>query len=376
MQVVHEGLQGSGKSYEAVVEHIIPALARRRPVVAFVDGLDSQKLAPLASALAPDRPLTPEEVDGLLTRLDRSEVPTFYERVPRNALIVLDELQNFWPQERKPLSAPLREFISEARHHGRDFVLLTQNFKDCHAFWRRRTQRKILFVKATAFGLERRYTRTVAEATDEEKWTTTSTTFRTYDPKYFGSYASHVADDVSTENYQAKSASMFRGALFRYVLPAMGLVALFAIWNVWDFFHPKHPPPQQAQSASLSAHVPGAAAPASASQPQPDKASDNEESTDPLSYAFDKLRPRLAAYMRMGNRTEGVVDFYSSDHRKMSLTITQIVALGAWVGEAAGMLLVRYKGHSYYVTAWPIDVVGKVAEPTQKFIGGQAPGGG
>lgn len=374
MQVVHEGLQGSGKSYEAVVEHIIPALARRRPVVAFVDGLDSEKLAALASALTPDKPLTAQEVDSLLTRINREDVPTFYERVPRNALIVLDELQNFWPQERKPLPAPLREFISEARHHGRDFVLLTQNFKDCHAFWRRRTQRKILFVKATAIGSEKRYTRTVAEATGEEKWTTTSTTFRTYDPKYFGSYASHVADDVSTENYQAKGASIFRGALFRYVLPAMALVAVFGVVNVWDFFHQK--PKEGPIHAAARVAPPGAVAPVAASSPAQAKAPDLGENTDPLAYVFEKLRPRLAAYMRMGNRTEGVVDFYSSDHRKMSLTITQLVALGAWVGEVADMLLVRYKGHSYYVTAWPIDVVGKVAEPTQKVIGGQAPPGG
>ena len=47
MFIFHEGLPGSGKSFEAVVNQIIPALKKGRPVYAYINGLNHKKLAEL-----------------------------------------------------------------------------------------------------------------------------------------------------------------------------------------------------------------------------------------------------------------------------------------------------------------------------------------
>ncbi|WP_301886134.1 zonular occludens toxin domain-containing protein [Pseudomonas aeruginosa] len=43
----HEGLPGAGKSYEAVVFHIIPALKSRRSVVTNIRGMNYERLSEL-----------------------------------------------------------------------------------------------------------------------------------------------------------------------------------------------------------------------------------------------------------------------------------------------------------------------------------------
>ena len=43
----HEGLPGSGKSYEAMVHHMIPALRNRRRVVTNIHGINYEKIAGL-----------------------------------------------------------------------------------------------------------------------------------------------------------------------------------------------------------------------------------------------------------------------------------------------------------------------------------------
>lgn len=48
MLIFHEGLPGSGKSYEALVSHIIPRLKDGRTVDAYIEGLNFEKIAELA----------------------------------------------------------------------------------------------------------------------------------------------------------------------------------------------------------------------------------------------------------------------------------------------------------------------------------------
>lgn len=45
MLIFHEGLPRSGKSYEAMVRHIIPALQKGRHVWAYIEGLNHARIA-------------------------------------------------------------------------------------------------------------------------------------------------------------------------------------------------------------------------------------------------------------------------------------------------------------------------------------------
>ncbi|MDC6258787.1 type II secretion system major pseudopilin GspG [Ralstonia solanacearum] len=48
MLIVHEGLPGAGKTWEAVVKRLIPALQKGRKVYARINGLDHAKIAEVA----------------------------------------------------------------------------------------------------------------------------------------------------------------------------------------------------------------------------------------------------------------------------------------------------------------------------------------
>lgn len=45
MIIFHEGLPGSGKSYEALVKHIIPSLEKGRKVYARLNGFNYEKVS-------------------------------------------------------------------------------------------------------------------------------------------------------------------------------------------------------------------------------------------------------------------------------------------------------------------------------------------
>lgn len=45
MLIFHEGLPGSGKSFEACVKHIVPALQKGRKVFAYIEGLNHEKFS-------------------------------------------------------------------------------------------------------------------------------------------------------------------------------------------------------------------------------------------------------------------------------------------------------------------------------------------
>ena len=53
MIVFHEGLPGSGKSYEACVMHIIPALKAGRDVLTNINGINHKKFAELTGIPLP-----------------------------------------------------------------------------------------------------------------------------------------------------------------------------------------------------------------------------------------------------------------------------------------------------------------------------------
>lgn len=98
------GLPGSGKSLSAV--ELLYKLSKKdsggRPVYAVgIDGL----------------------VDGLAEPLDN---PRAWEALPDGSLVVVDEAQKFFPAHRGDTPAYIRA-LSEHRHRGFDFVLVTQH---------------------------------------------------------------------------------------------------------------------------------------------------------------------------------------------------------------------------------------------------------
>ncbi|MGY3880515.1 zonular occludens toxin family protein [Aeromonas veronii] len=234
MLIFHEGLPGSGKSYEALVSHIIPRLKDGRTVDAYIEGLNFEKIAELAE-------ITLEECQEQLKQITREQVPAIHEHVRDKSLVIIDESQNFWPSGRQKLPDPIIQLITEHRHRGLDIVLMGQNLNDVHSMWRNRIDKKFVFKKLDAVGQAKRYSWTAYSGSLRADGQRSRIEFekltggiRQYDSKYFGSYASTTSEDNEMGVYEDDRTNIFKSAKFKYGLPIAALLFIGGLWFAVD----------------------------------------------------------------------------------------------------------------------------------------------
>lgn len=314
MIVFHEGLPGSGKSYECTVFHIIPALAKGRKVFARINGLNYAKLGELAG-------ITEERCRELLVHIEESQVSEIYKHVDNDSLVVIDELQNFWPAGRAKLEPGITQFVTEHRHRGIDIICMGQSQRDCHNIWRRRTERKITFLKMSALGMDKRYQWTayagVLDAKGEITWKRGKSGTRKYEEKYFGCYASHQSDTENTDTYSDDRFNIFKTGLFKFWLPLAVVGALYGCYWLWGFFHGGSLNPQQPKTEQATQGTPTQSRP---SQPAPRP---KAKPVDWLAQTLtaDGREVALTYLQRMGNRP---LDFLIEVRDKAGTTLDAV----------------------------------------------------
>ncbi|CAM5223293.1 zonular occludens toxin family protein [Alishewanella longhuensis] len=255
MIIFHEGLPRSGKSYEATKEHIVPALKKGRKVFARINGLNYEKIAQLAE-------ITEERCRELLHHIPEEQVHTIYQHIENDSLVIIDELQNFFPSGRQKLSDDMTKFITEHGHRGLDIVTMGQSITDCHNTWRRRTQRKIQFLKLDMVGMENRYKWTAFQGSLNAKGDITFTEINSgtkkYDPEYFGAYLSHQPDTTNKDNLEDARLNLFNQKSLRYGLPIALAVGVYAIYHLFSFFQTapvKVPASEVEQQQTVTGHT-------------------------------------------------------------------------------------------------------------------------
>lgn len=234
MIIFHEGLPGSGKSYEALVKHIIPSLEKGRKVYARLNGFNYEKVSELTGR-------TVDELKELYTEVTEEQVHTVYEIVENDCLLVLDELQNFFPSGRQKLSDEMTQFIAEHRHRGMDIVCMGQALADCHTTWKRRIERKITFLKLSMVGQDNRYKWEMYQGAingvkGDVVFKKIKSGVEKYDSKYFGSYLSHQLTTDNTDVYSDDRVNIFKSKQFVVYLPIFIGVIAFAIYFLVSFF--------------------------------------------------------------------------------------------------------------------------------------------
>jgi len=372
MIIVHEGLPGSGKSYEAAVNQIIPALLKGRKVFAYIEGLNHQKFAEVTS-------LSLERVNELLVPLTKEQVPTIYAHVQNDSLVIIDELQDFFPSHKKQLTPEITEFVTQHRHRGIDIVAMGQSHKDFSVLWKRRIDMLISFMKRDALGMPTSYT-WVTKKLQGERFIKIRSGSGKYDPKYFGLYASHNDGVEAIDIHTDDRTNIFKSSAFRFWLPLFGVLLLGAIYYLYTVFHggngfAKAPPPKPAVSVSQS--VPQSLPPPVVQPvlPKPIEAKPLDKIVDPLDLPqqqlntykgfldiyFKKYRPRLAAYIHMKatadkqERFYAEIQFYDTDNRlKDSFNLPQLTELGYTYRHTSLGLIVKGGGGEYVVKAWQV----------------------
>lgn len=356
MIIFHEGLPGSGKSYEALCYRIIPALTKGRAVVAYVEGLDHERIASLAK-------ISVDRCRELLTPLTREQCASVLEHVKDNALHVFDEAQNFWGNKER-MSKDMTEFVTEHRHRGMDIVLMGQDYRDVHSLWRRRIEIKLAFLKLSGIGAAKSYSVTTWKHKGGDDYVKVGTEMHKYDPKFFGTYRSHTSDEINTGDYKDGRAMILNNAGFRYGMPVVIALAIWGGFKAWAFFHPQ----QVHQVAPVADRRPalttsGPASTAVAAAPlvvKPDTRSVQERRFSELST---KARIRLAGLITMGRRTSGYVEWVDGNTHVMErLTLDALRDLGVSVVLSEGSVRLVLGDWSDLATSWPLEAEGRVSE--------------
>lgn len=235
MIIFHEGLPGSGKSYEALVKHIIPSLEKGRKVYARLNGFNYEKVSELTGK-------TVQELEALYTEITEEQVLTVYDIVENDSLLVLDELQNFFPSGRQKLSDEMTRFIAEHRHRGMDIICMGQALADVHTTWKRRTERKISFLKLSMVGMDSKYKWEMYQGSingvkGDVVFKKIKSGVEKYDSKYFGSYLSHQLTTDNTDVYSDDRVNIFKTKQFMLYIPIFIGVIAFAIYFLTSFFN-------------------------------------------------------------------------------------------------------------------------------------------
>src|SRR5579883_1728685 len=245
MLVYNEGVPGSGKSYDALKSHIIPALQKGRKVYVRLNGAEEQsKRDALANYLGMSR----DQLDELYIHVPTNDVTDFFraeqtagEWMPpekfQNALVVIDEAHQFYVGgTRDPLPQAVEEFFAMARHRGIDVLLMSQFYKRIHTALRYRIERKTTFQKLSALGKlgESRYVATNWQTVAPDRYEKTGSETLSYDPKIFPCYRGVTSAEVQTEVYSGGRMSVWKN-IGKYALVMIPL-GIFAVYYLIGFF--------------------------------------------------------------------------------------------------------------------------------------------
>lgn len=247
------GAPGGGKSYEAVVFHILTAVLGGRKVVTNLPLILSafEAIQPGCSALIELREKTlavrPDvavagEGAGVLGLVQQARASRFLDRPfahPEDyadpwrkadgtgVLYVIDECHFALPA--REASRAVLEWFSMHRHFNVDVLLITQSVGKLHADIKDLVQVVYKVRKATAFGRSDKYIRKVL---DGVRGSEIAVSERTYEKRYFSLYRSHtrgLAVDEATPDDVAPFIVKFR----RFTWLVFALVAVLVPLAWW-----------------------------------------------------------------------------------------------------------------------------------------------
>jgi len=393
MFIFHEGLPRSGKSYEAMVKRIIPALQEGRKVFARLNGMDYDKIAQASG-------LPVERVRELLHHIPKEDVLRWGEIVENDSLVILDEMQNFWPHgSARSMDQKQIEMVAEHGHRGLDVVGMGQLLRGpggVHANWVNRCDQKIVFEKQNARGADQKYRWTAYKGMlvkEKIQFVQVNTGVEKYDEKYFGTYATRVEGSKNAETYKDARTNIMNNPVFRKWLPLFAVVFVCALVFLVYMFKggglekslTKGGKPQDAPhvtttvtytpASSVAAVQPVTPAAAPVGEGKPDA---DAMASDYVSNISGKWRPRLSGMIYDKRRARLYVEWYDDSYRlKERLSAAQLEEMGWGVRLSAygEHVMLTKSGVHIAVTSWPLEAFGKVSEEQNKAIAAEGGSG-
>ena len=247
------GAPGAGKSYEAVVFHILPALLRGRKVItnlplnleafAAIDGNLPGLIEVREKTLAtPPEPLTREQV-MTQTKAEQEQRSRWSLRAFANPedfasdwrqetdgkgpLYVVDECHFAMPVGRTQIG--VEEWFSMHRHYNADVLLITQSSNKISRAIRDLVQVCYKVRKAVALGNADGYIRKVLDGVGGGE---VATSTRNYQAQYFPLWRSHT-QGVAVAEVKADDVAPLAVKFKRFSWAFYALTACVCIWAFW-----------------------------------------------------------------------------------------------------------------------------------------------
>lgn len=374
MLILLEGPPRAGKSYTAVKEHICPALKAGRKVYARLNGLNP-------TAISAELNMSVERVEQLLVRVPEGDVKQLFTakgddppvfNVEAGALIVIDEIHDFYTSGRQALPKEEEAFFAKHGHIGLDVVVMTQAVNRLHSAIRARVERKTQYVKQTALGRTNKYTvRYFAVGDVMGKFEQIGSDTKEYEPQFFPMYHGFQPGVENTEAYTADSKTVWQ--VLKWPVIVMSVLFAAGVFFFLRFMfggadmvikQPEKPKTETVQTGQVfqqpvqPSGVP--ADPKFRAIPGPVKPVEKVFKNPGVKYlvGIAKLaRPRFLGEYRGPRGLQYVVEFRAAQGQAMErLSGDQLESLGWTLKRESFGLLAEAEGEALVFTAWPVDL--------------------
>lgn len=261
------GPPGGGKSYEAVVYHVLPTLESGRKVITNLP-LNVPEFAKLDARFPALIELRTESKGQGVDAHVFGDVADYGSdwRDPKTGqgpLYVIDECHKALP--RGGTQRKVEEWFAEHRHEGCDLLLITQSHGKISKAITDSVQVCYRVKKMTTFGRSDRYIRKVQDGVRGEVM---SVTEREYESRYYRLYKSHTRSIASVFEADAKDINPAFAKWMRagYIVVALPIVFMVGRYLLADDADAKEP--SQPAAARTKEHGEGvASAPAAGAKP-------------------------------------------------------------------------------------------------------------
>ncbi|WP_348731924.1 zonular occludens toxin domain-containing protein [Rheinheimera texasensis] len=236
------GRPGSGKSYEAVIRHIMPALLKQRKVVTNIP-LNVDWFCSVVGEHCRDLIV---QIEGGFHNYGGKRYFSDAEHFLRyqdwrneenqGVFFVVDECHLCMPrtagagEDRVSTQQELKEYLSMHRHYGHDILLLSQNFRKVDRDVVDMIQNCYYTIKKSFLGQDDKYICKVADGVSRN---IVATHEREYEPKYFAAYQSHTKSvgsvtEAKTVDVKPWWQNKFFGMAAALLIALVALLALLS----------------------------------------------------------------------------------------------------------------------------------------------------
>ena len=229
------GKTGGGKSYEAVVRHIIPTVTEHKRKVVTNLPLDVEHFCSIYGEYCRD---LIEVIDGEFHNyggqrpFSKKEHYLQYEdwqnEEGNRVYFFVDECHLALPQQ--GTDKEVKQFDDMRRHYGFDIMLITQNFRKVDRDIRDLVANHYRAIKKSMMGQDDKYILKVHDGSSATNATVVATHEREYEAKYFKFYKSHTKSDQSIKEAAPSDIKKWYDNWFIKGSIVFFIVALFLLY--------------------------------------------------------------------------------------------------------------------------------------------------